>query len=278
MTIAARQRRIEGVSYALLIVIAVVITFPVIWLLLTSLKTTAEIYSVPITFLPQELTFEHYQHLAGMEFGRHFLNSIVISGGTMLLSLLIGLFPAYAFARYRFPGRGFLLGSVLLFQMFPMAVLLVPIFRLLRDLGLLDTRLGLILSYVPFTTPITIVFLRSFFISIPRSLEEAGLIDGCTLPQVFFRIIFPITIPGIAAVGIYTFLFSWAELMYALAILISSEVRNLPVFLSIFVGEYATRWGPLFAGSMLAMIPPLLLFMMLQRYFIQGLTSGSVKG
>lgn len=278
MTLAARQRVNEWVSLFLLIVIGFLIAFPILWLLLTSLKTTPEIYSVPITFFPNTLTFEHYQRLAGMDFGLHFMNSVIISGGTMLLSLLIGVFPAYAFARYRFSGRGFLLGSVLLFQMFPMAVLLVPIFRLLRDLGLLDTRLGLILSYVPYTTPITIVFLRSFFISIPRSLEEAGLIDGCTLPQVFFRIIFPITIPGIAAVGIYTFLFSWAELMYALAILITSSVQNLPVFLSIFVGEYATRWGPLFAGSMLAMVPPLVLFMLLQRYFIQGLTAGSVKG
>jgi multiple sugar transport system permease protein len=278
MTLATRRRTIEGVTFTLLVLIAVVIAFPVFWLLLTSLKTTSEIYSVPITFLPQQLTFEHYEHLLGMDFGLHFMNSVIISGGTMVLSLLLGLFPAYAFARYRFPGRGFLLGSVLLFQMFPMAVLLVPTFRLLRDLGLLNTRLGLILSYVPYTTPITIVFLRSFFISIPRSLEEAGLIDGCTLPQVFFKIILPVTIPGIAAVGIYTFLFSWAELMYALAILVTSSVQNLPVFLSIFVGEYATRWGPLFAGSMIAMIPPLILFMLLQRYFIHGLTSGSVKG
>ena len=272
------QRRITRIAcYVLLVGVSLAIVFPIYWLVITALKTYPEIYRYPITYVPHDITFEHFIRIGDLGFARRFLNSVVISGGTMVLSLVIGLFPAYAFARYRFRGKGGLLATVLTFQMFPMAVLLVPIFIVLRNVGLLDTRFGLISAYLPFTTPITIVFLRSFFISIPASLEEASLIDGCTLPQAFFRVMVPITLPGIAAVGIYTFLFSWAELMYAMSILVSNDVQNIPAFLSIFVGQFQTRWGPLFAGSIVSMIPPLFLFVLLQRYFIAGLTSGAVK-
>ena len=273
-----QQKTVRLVSYLLLVAVSLIIAFPILWLVITALKTYPEIYGYPITYYPHEVTFEHFVTIGSMGFFKHFANSIVVSGGTMLLSLAIGLFPAYAFSRYQFRGRGGLLASALLFQMFPMAVLLLPIFIVLRNVGLLDTHLGLILAYIPFTTPITIVFLRSFFISVPKSLEEAALIDGCSLRQAFVRVIFPVTLPGIAAVGIYTFLFSWAELMYAMSILVSEDVQNIPAFLSVFVGQYQTRWGPLFAGSIVSMIPPLVMFMLLQRYFIAGLTSGSVKG
>ncbi|MCF7914917.1 MAG: carbohydrate ABC transporter permease [Spirochaetaceae bacterium] len=278
MTRSGRQKAITRVSYLLLVLISVGVAFPILWLIITALKTYPEIYGYPITYYPHEITFEHFLEIADMGFFKHFVNSIIISGGTMILSVMIGLFPAYAFSRYSFRGRGSLLASALLFQMFPMAVLLLPIFKILHAVALLDTHLGLILAYIPFTTPITIVFLRSFFISVPKALEEAAVIDGCSLKQAFIRVILPVTLPGIAAVGIYTFLFSWAELMYAMSILVSDEIQNIPAFLSVFVGEYQTRWGPLFAGSIVSMLPPLVMFMLMQRYFIAGLTSGSVKG
>ncbi|ADK79946.1 carbohydrate ABC transporter permease [Sediminispirochaeta smaragdinae] len=278
MTRTARKKTTKRVSYLLLTCISICVAFPIIWLVITSLKTYPEIYGYPITYYPHTITFEHYQKISDMGFFKHFINSIIVSGGTMLLSVLIGLFPAYAFSRYSFRGRGGLMASALLFQMFPMAVLLLPIFRLLHSIGLLDTHIGLILAYLPFTTPITIVFLRSFFISVPKALEEAAVIDGCNLPQAFVKVILPVALPGIAAVGIYTFLFSWAELMYSMSILVTEDIQNIPAFLSVFVGEYQTRWGPLFAGSIVSMLPPLVMFMLMQRYFIAGLTSGSVKG
>lgn len=270
--------RLTMLSYILLIIIAVAVVFPIYWLISTSLKTYPEIYQYPITYYPNKITMEHYDKIQGMNFWHYFGNSLLISGGTMLVSLLIGLFPAYAFAQYNFKGKGILLLSVMLFQMFPMAVFLVPIFRLLNSLGILNTRIGLILSYVPFTTPITIMFLRSFFVSIPHSLEESARVDGCTFAQSFFKIIFPITLPGILSVGLYTFLFSWSELMYSMSILVDKKIQNIPAFLSVFVGEYQTRWGPLFAGSFLSMIPPLVLFLIFQKYFIQGMVGGAVKG
>ncbi|MCF7944839.1 MAG: carbohydrate ABC transporter permease [Spirochaetia bacterium] len=278
MTRTKRNKTVKYVSYTLLVFVSLVVAFPIYWLAITSLKTYPEIYGYPITYFPQKFTAEHFLQISDMGFFKHFLNSLIVSGGTMVLSLLIGLFPSYAFSRYSFRGRGMLMGSALLFQMFPMAVLLLPIFMSLKVVGLLNTHLGLILAYLPFTTPITIVFLRSFFISVPKSLEEAALIDGATFRQAFLRIILPITLPGIAAVGIYTFLFSWAELMYSMSILITSDMQNIPAFLSVFVGEYQTRWGPLFAGSIVSMVPPLVMFLLLQRYFIAGLTSGAVKG
>mgnify|MGYP000171329675 CR=1 FL=1 len=274
---STKRKAVRIISYVLLSFIAVVVAFPFIWLVLTSFKTYEEIYSYPIIYLPKSWTLEHYQKISSLDFHRYFLNSVIVGTGTMFLSLLIGIFPAYAFSRYSFRGKAPLLVSVLIFQMFPMIVFLVPMFKFLDKVGLLDTHFGLILAYIPFTTPITIVFLRSFFLSVPRSLEEAALIDGCTRTKAFFRIIFPVTLPGIAAVGVYAFLFAWSELLYSMSLLISKRLQTIPTFLSVFVGQYQTRWGPLFAGSVFATLPPLVVFILLQRYFISGLVSGAVK-
>ena len=278
MTRSRSKKLARAAAYIGLVIIALGAAFPIYWMIITALKTYPEIYAYPITYIPRRITFEHFRKIGTMGFLKYFTSSILVSGGTMLASLAIGLFPAYAFSRFRFRGRGTLLSSVLLFQMFPMAVLLLPIFIALRNISLLDTRTGLILSYIPFTTPITIMFLRSFFVSVPKSLEEAALIDGCSLSRAIIHIILPVVLPGIFAVGIYTFLFSWSELMYSMSILVSRDVQNIPAFLSVFVGQYQTRWGPLFAGSLIAMGPPLILFIILQRYFIAGLTGGAVKG
>lgn len=278
MTVSQKHVVSRNVSYFLLCLISVLVAFPIIWLALTSIKTYPEIYKYPIIYLPHKVTSEHYQQIATMNYWNYFLNSIIISGEAMFLSLLIGLLPAYAFARYSFRARSLLLTSVLAFQMFPMVVFLIPIFKLLKTIGLLNTRIGLVLAYLPFMTPITIVFLRSFFVAIPKALEEAALIDGCNLRQTFMRIIFPVSLPGISSVGIYTFLFVWSELMYSMSILVDKSVQNIPTFLSVFVGQYQTRWGPLFAGSVISMLPPLIAFILMQRYFIAGLTQEAVKG
>jgi multiple sugar transport system permease protein len=273
-----KSRRMKTFSYVALSIITVLVVFPIFWLIITSLKTYQEIYKYPITYYAHHVTWEHYIKIGGMHFWHYFLNSVIISSGTMLISLLIGLFPAFAFAQYNFKGRTPLLVSVMLFQMFPMVVFLVPIFKLLISAGLLNTRIGLILAYIPFTTPITIMFLRSFFVTIPKALSEAARIDGCSFMRSFWSIIIPVSLPGILSVGIYTFLFSWSELMYSMSILVDKNIQNIPTFLSVFVGEYQTRWGPLFAGSFLSMIPPVIVFLIFQKYFVKGLISGSVKG
>ncbi len=267
----------KAITYSLLIFLSVVIAFPFVWLILTAIKTYPDIYAYPIKYFVFEPTREHFDKIADMNFWSYFKNSVIVGTGTMFFSILIGLFPAYAFARHEFRLKRPLLTGVMVFQMLPVVVFLLPIFKTLNNIGILNTYIGLILSYLPFTTPISIMFMRTFFLSIPKSLEEAARIDGCTFGQAFRKVILPITLPGIAAVGVYAFLFSWSELMYSMSILTSKAKQTIPTFLQLFVGQYQTRWGPLFAGSILATIPPLIIFMILQKFFIAGLVSGSVK-
>lgn len=264
--------------YTALTAVAVVITFPFVWLVLTALKPYAEIYAFPLTYWPETITFEHFKYVLDLNFGRYFLNSVIVGLGTGLLSVLIAVLPAYASARIRFPGRKPMLLSILVCQMFPQIVFVVPLLLTLRALGLTDTYLGIIVSYLPFTTPIGVWLIRNFFMEIPGELEEAAQIDGCSRMQVLRQVVLPLALPGISSVGIYAFLWSWSELMFAMSFLTSEGMQTIPAFLSLFVGQYQTRWGPLFAGSVLASLPPMVMFLFLQRYFIQGLTSGSVKG
>ncbi len=271
------KRQTTVLSYTLLSGIALVVSFPILWLLLTSFKTYADIYAYPIVYFPKNLTIEHYINISELNIFKHLFNSLIISLGSMLSALLVGIFPAYAFARYKFAGRNALLLLILLSQMFPMVVFLIPIFKLWKDVYLLNTMVGLIISYLPFLTPLVIVFMRGFFSSLSGTLEEAARIDGCNFIQTFIYIVFPTALPGIIAIGTYSFLFAWSELLFAMQILVDEKIQSIPVFLSMFVGEYQTRWGELFAGSVISMIFPLILFLFLQRFLVSGLTQGAVK-
>lgn len=274
-----RKRLDKAIVYLLLITISIVVAFPFVWLLLTSFKTYPEIYAFPVIYIPNELTFEHYvkvmfQH----DFGRYFLNTFLISMGTGLFSILLAVMPAYAFSRFEFPGKRPLFISILFCQMFPQTIFLIPFFLMLKALHLLDTLPGVVLTYLPFTTPIAIWFMSNFFREVPRDLEEMALIDGCDRFRAFYLVALPLVLPGLAAVAIYSFLFAWGELMFALSYLPSLKNQTVPIILSLFVGQYQTRWGPLFAGSVAATIPALVIFVVLQSYFVRGLTAGAVKG
>ncbi len=266
------------IIYALLILLSVIVGFPFLWLLITSLKTYPDIYAFPIIYVPTHITLEHYHIVFQHNFGRYFLNTFLISIGTGLLSILLGVMPAYAFSRFSFPAKKPLFISILFCQMFPQVVFVIPFFLLLKALHLIDTLPGVILTYLPFTTPIAIWFLNNFFHEVPRDLEEAAMIDGCNRFQAFWRVALPLVLPGMAAVAIYSFLFAWGELMFALSFLPSQDRQTVPIILSLFVGQYNTRWGELFAGSVAATIPALAVFMFLQSYFVRGLTAGAVKG
>ncbi|HQE25223.1 MAG TPA: carbohydrate ABC transporter permease [Candidatus Atribacteria bacterium] len=265
------------ILYLVLSIIALIVAFPFIWLVITSLKTYPDIYHFPIIYWPSEVTWEHYGYVIRLDFLRYFLNSLVIGIGTAVLTIVIAALPSYAFGRLSFRGKRPLLLSILVCQMFPQVTFVIPFFVIFRRLGLINTHLGMMISYLPFTTPIEIWILRNFFQGIPGELEEAAMIDGCTPIQAFVRIIFPLAIPGIAAVAIYAFIFAWGELMFALSYLPSQEMQTIPAFLTLFVGQYQTRWGPLFAGSVIASLPPLIAFIFFQRQFISGLTGGAIK-
>jgi multiple sugar transport system permease protein len=269
----------KAIIYFLLIVVSFIVAFPFIWLLLTSFKTYPEIYAFPVIYIPNTLTLEHYVKVMFQHnFGRYFLNTFLISMGTGLFSILLAVMPAYAFSRFKFPAKRPLFISILFCQMFPQTIFLIPFFLMLKALQLMDTLPGVILTYLPFTTPIAIWFLSNFFREVPRDLEEMALIDGCGPFQAFYRVALPLVLPGLAAVAIYSFLFAWGELMFALSYLPSLPNQTVPIVLSLFVGQYQTRWGPLFAGSVAATIPAVAIFTLLQSYFVRGLTAGAVKG
>jgi multiple sugar transport system permease protein len=273
-----KSRRSIIIIYTLLVFVALVVSFPIIWLLITSLKTYPQIYAFPIQYIPKPITFEHYYDvLIGHDFLRYFINTTLISLGTGIFSVALGILPAYAFSRFKFPAKQAFFIAILLCQMFPQVVFVVPFFIMLKNLGFIDTLYGLILAYLPFTTPIAIWLMVGFFQDVPIELEEAFL-DGCSRFHTFLRIVLPLTLPGLAAVTIYAFLFSWGELMFAMSYLTSMKNQTLPILLSLFVGQYETRWGQMFAGSIIATIPALVIFGFLQRYFVKGLTAGSIKG
>lgn len=265
--------------YILLVFISLAVAFPILWLLDTSLKTYPQIYAFPIQYIPKPVTFQHYYDvLVTHDFFRYFMNSTIISTGTGILSVALAIFPAYAFSRFEFPSKKAFFIAILMCQMFPQVVFVVPLFILLKTLNLIDTLQGVILTYLPFTTPIAIWLLVNFFRDVPIELEEAALLDGCTGFQTFLRIVFPLSLPGLAAVTIYSFLFSWGELMFAMSYLQNTRNQTIPILLSLFVGQYESRWGQMFAGSIIATVPALIIFAYLQKHFVKGLTAGALKG
>lgn len=264
--------------YAWLLLLTAAVVLPFVWLILTALKPYPEIYAYPITYMPRKPTLDHFRHVFSINFWQYFWNSVRLGLGTAVLTVAIGVVPAYASTRFHFRGKNAMLLSILVCQMFPQIVFVVPFFFILKRLGLTDSFVGMMLAYLPFTTPVAVWMMKNFFADVPVELEESAEIDGCTRREAFVKISLPLAVPGIASVGIYAFMVSWSELMFALSYLSSPGRQSIPVFLSLFVGQYQTRWGPLFAGSVIASIPPILVFGLLQRYFMKGLMSGSVKG
>lgn len=272
------KRKLSGTfRVVLLFVASLIVVFPLYWAVINSLKPYKEIYSFPPTYVPKSITFDHFKVIKEMAFSKYLLNSMIVSTMSAFLSILIAMLPAYTLSKYHMSLKKLIETSVILLQLLPMVVFIVPIFKFLKFTGLLNSFIGLSLSYIPFITPVMVMFLRGYFTNIPKTIEEAAIIDGCSRISAFFRIVFPISLPGIFSAFIYAFLTVWGELMFAMSFLTDPDKQTIPVFLSLFIGQYQTRWGPLFAGSVLATLPTLILFAFLQRYFISGLTAGALK-
>ena len=212
------------------------------------------------------------------EFPRYFFNSFKIAVIVTAGSIAVSMYAAYAFSRYRFRGRGSY-GSVLLTtQMFPGILIVLPLFLIVKALHLFDTHLALIVAYLAFSLPFSIWTLRGFFDAIPRELEEAATIDGASRIVAFHRIVLPISGPGIAAVGMFAFIRSWNEFLFALVLIQSQGLSTLPLGLATFMESYSFRWDLLMAGSTITTVPVLFFFLFMQRFIVQGLTAGAVKG
>ncbi len=251
---------------------------PYLWMLITSLKPESTLFSPDRTILPKVLTLENYIRLfEKTSFLNNLGHSLFVAIGTMLLGLSVSITAAYAFSRFRFPGRRVLMLQFLLVNMFPIVLLIIPLFIIMKSLGLLDTHLGLILAHSTFSIPFATWMMISYFDAIPRSLDEAAMVDGCTPIGAMVRVVLPLTVPGIIATGIYIFITSWNEYLYA-SILAGQKVRTLTVAIQTLVGEYEIAWGLLTSGGVMGALPVTLLFMLIQKRLVAGMTQGAVKG
>jgi ABC-type glycerol-3-phosphate transport system permease component len=264
------------VGSALLVLVCL---FPFWWMLLSSIKTLRELYTVPPIWWPSAPTLDNYYTvLFKSNIPRYFLNSVIISVGSTGLALLLAIFASYGFARFRFAGSRILQLFVLVGQLLPTAAIIVPLFITLRVLGLVNTFLGLILVYLIITLPLSVWMLTSYFRAIPRELDEAATIDGASRVGILFRIILPLSTPGIVAVCVYAFVTTWNEFIFALCFATDSSVKTLPIGLAEFSTEFNTDWGAVMAASVIMTLPIALLFLSMQRSFVGGLTAGATKG
>ncbi|MXU65052.1 carbohydrate ABC transporter permease [Oceanomicrobium pacificus] len=256
---------------------------PMVWMLITSFKSQFAALKYPPELIPQNPNLEQYERLlspkndVGRQFLRYMLNSIWVSTATTVFGVAVAVPAAYAFARFRFPGRKALFFSVLFRNMFPAVVFLMPLFIMMRWMGLVNTYTSLIITYLTFGLPLSIWLLKGFYDNIPVELEQAARIDGCTRFQAFYMVVMPLSAPGIIATAIYSFITAWNEYVYALTFLNDDEKLTLPVGLQRFFAEYATNWPGLMAASFIMSVPVVVMFLILQKYFVRALTEGAVK-
>jgi multiple sugar transport system permease protein len=256
---------------------------PMAWMFSTSIKSEFAATQQPPQWIPNEPTFEQYVTLlspanpTGQQFLGYLRNSVWVSTATTVLGILVAVPAAYAFSRFTFPGREPLFFSVLVRNMFPVVVFLIPLFILMKRLGLIDTHLSLILTYLTFGLPLSIWLLKGFYDNIPPELERAARIDGATRFQAFWKIVMPLSMPGIVATAIYAFIQGWNEYVYARTFINSEDLMTSPVGLENFFSEYVSNWPGLMAASFIMSVPVVVLFLVLQRHFVRALTEGAVK-
>lgn len=275
MKTAASTRALLIVCQCLL---ALFVLSPFFWMLSVSLKPATEPFAIPARLWPDAPTVENYITAFRPEFRTYFLNSLIVSGATVVITVTLALFAAYAFARVQLLIITVMMSAVVLAQMFPHAAIIIPIYKMMRAADLLNTHLSLIIAYVSVTLPVAIWMLRGFLLKLPVSLEEAAAIDGAGPVRVFWDIVVPLARPGVIATAVYVLIVTWQEFLFALSFTSTREMRTLPVGLNDFIGQYGIRYGELMASSVMVSIPVIAVFFFLQRYFVAGLTVGAVKG
>ncbi len=277
-----RQKRRIGRIFWLYLLLAVFIAItlaPFYWILVTSLKTSTEVFARPITYWPRELTFDNYRYLfVDLGFDGYFMNSLIVSISTTCIVSILALIGGYAMSRYRFKGKGMVYVLLLFTQMFPAVVLMIPLFETMNKLRLINTLLSLIITCSVTNLPFCLFMMMGYYNSIPRSLEEAAQVDGCSLLGAVFRVLLPTMRPSIVATGAYAFINSWNVFIYATAFITKKTKYTIPLALNIFQGEFNTNYSGLAAGCVVALIPVLVIFAFIQKNLAGGATSGAVKG
>ncbi|MGN6101984.1 MAG: carbohydrate ABC transporter permease, partial [Devosia sp.] len=260
------------------VVLAVVILLPFFWMFSVSLKPSTEPFSIPARLWPEHPTLDNYVSAFRPEFRTYFLNSVIVSLSTVVITVTLALLAAYSFTRSGFRILSVLLGLIIIAQMFPGSAIIIPIYQIMRGAHLLNTYASLIIAYVAVTLPVAIWMLRGFLSRLPLSLEEAAAIDGAGPIRTFIDIIVPLSRPGIAATAVFVLIVTWQEFLFALSFTSTKDMRTLPVGMNDFIGQYGIRYGELMASSVLISLPVVVIFLFLQRQFVAGLTAGAVKG
>lgn len=266
--------RVIVLAFFLLLVI-----LPIYWMLITSLKIPVDINTLDIQYWPMHPTLENYINvLTESNFLYYLKNSVVVSVITGIIVLFVAITGGYGISRYKYKGKGITMLAFLMTQMIPMTLILVPMFLIFHSVNLGDTLTSLVILYVVINVPFCVITMQGFFANIPIEVEEAAAIDGCNKFQVITKIVLPVMLPGIIAVFVFAFIGAWNDLLGGVMFINSELKKTLPVGLSSYVGQFAINWGEMCAGGMLALIPSALLFVMVQKYIVEGMTSGAVKG
>jgi multiple sugar transport system permease protein len=284
--VAARRRQRpwlgRAAAYVGVLAVVALALFPFYWIVITSIKPADQLLTIPPTWWPVSPTLEHYARVwSFVPISRYMLNSLAVAVGTTAIGLAVATPAGYALSRYNFRGNIALLTVLLFSQLIPGIVTLVPFYFLTRDLGLHNSRTGLVFAYAVWSVPFATLMLRSYLkTAYPREIEESALIDGCTRWGVFWRIALPLAAPGIAATGAFSFLLAWNEYMWAAVIITEGDLKTLPLGLRDFTGQFGVNpyLGLWMTAAVLATLPVIVIFAVLQRYMVSGLTSGSVKG
>jgi multiple sugar transport system permease protein len=273
------RRFLPWLTTALVVLVLIPVVFPVFWIVVSSLKTNAETHTVPPRILPTVWTLAPYKEIfARGNFAHYMYNSMISALLTTILGVLVAAWCGYGFARFKFRGKGFLMAFVLAAQSFPRMLMVIPYFRAVNALNLTDTYTSLVVAYSSFIFPFCTWMLKAYFEQIPRELEEAALVDGCTRYSAFYRIILPLARPALAATAIFAFLTGWNEYDFALVLTSRERVRPIAVAIASYMGEFSTEWNRIMAAAAVATIPVVIIFFFLQKQLVQGLTKGAVKG
>lgn len=263
---------------ALQLLLLAIVLLPFIWMVSVSLKPAAEPFAIPAHLWPDHPTLANYALAFRPEFRSYFVNSIVVSLITVAITVPLGLLAAYSLTRFQMRLLSVFLAGIILAQMFPSGAVIIPLYKLMKSADLLNTYASLVVAYLAVTLPVAIWMLRGFLLQLPTTLDEAAAIDGAGPVRAFMQIIVPLARPGIAATTVFVLIVTWQEFLFALTFTSTRDMRTLPVGINDYIGQYGIRYGELMASSVIISLPVIVLFFLLQRYFVAGLTAGAVKG
>ena len=274
-----RRNNVGLMGYVVLLVFGIMVLYPLLWMMMTSLKTTEETFSIPPVWLPETLSLENYASIwSKYPIANYFANSFIVVFFTTMVAMSVSCMAGYDASRSRSRWIHPLMTFLLVLQMFPAVMLLIPYYKMLTSLHLVDTLTGLILANIAFTMPFCTWMMNGYFKTIPQELEQAAMIDGCSKFQGFRRVILPLVMPGLAATAIYSFIQVWNEYMFSQTLIMTETRKTLTVGIAQMAGEYRTLWNDMMAASFLTCLPLVIAFIFLQKYFISTLTAGAVKG